>query len=120
MHEIIFQDALFRCHLGTGIDMLKTTPAARAEVWTSGRYTPGPRLENLINLRQLETGFLAIGVVRYHFTGQRTFNEDDFTLGMGNATPFLIKGFDENSSSHIYIGPDPASASVREQAKIDE
>ena len=77
------------------------------------RYPPKCRLENLPSLCQLKAWFLAISVIGNHFSRQRTFDEDDFAVRVGNPAAFLIKGFDDNRSNHAYAGEYESGACAR-------
>jgi hypothetical protein len=45
----------------------------------------------LTDLRQLETGLFAVGVVSDYFTRKRPFDENYFSIGVGHAAAFLIE-----------------------------
>ena len=96
--EVVFQHALFDCHLGPYVQMLHLAAAAgafmQAEV-RAGRLHPlGGFGVDLGERAFLETGFAAVHLCTYHLKGQSAFNEYHLAIGaVGHALGFEIEGF---------------------------
>lgn len=104
--EIIFEHALFCCHLGTSVHVLHAATATDAKMMAFRRYPRKRGLENLIDLGKLEARFFAIGVIGDNLSWQGAFDENDFAFSVRNAPAFLIQGFDKNGGSHLTLaGP---------------
>jgi len=94
--ESIFHDPLFDRSLGAGVQVLQTATAAGTEMRALWLNPQAGWLEYLGGKGLLVTGFAVKTAVFHPFAGKGVFDENDFAVDVGDATSFVVKGFDQD------------------------